>query len=220
MHLWNGSLSSSFVIDSQTVTVHTAVHSELDALAVQVCSPLVATGSVGVGLAFPYASTAFAGGTDWSVPGRHESSLVPGHPGVINHTLDNTTYFVHTTLSSGAQARPGAAPHDWIIASADNAQCLALTLWFSLSLQPPHSPPPSAHEVFRASASAWPQRWLSGAALDLSGSTADGARELERRVVLSQYILMSQEAGSNPPQETGLMTNSWYGTWRRQKPTN
>eukprot|EP01047_Picozoa_sp_COSAG01_P010414 COSAG01_NODE_439_length_17034_cov_5.326484_15_plen_27_part_01 len=22
---------------------------------------------------------------------------------------------------------------------------------------------------------------------------------------------MSQEAGSNPPQETGLMTNSWYG---------
>lgn len=30
-------------------------------------------------------------------------------------------------------------------------------------------------------------------------------------MVLSQYILMSQEAGSNPPQETGLMTNSWYG---------
>jgi hypothetical protein len=26
-----------------------------------------------------------------------------------------------------------------------------------------------------------------------------------------RYILMSQEAGSNPPQETGLMTNSWYG---------
>ena len=34
---------------------------------------------------------------------------------------------------------------------------------------------------------------------------------LASRGRLSQYIMMSQEAGSNPPQETGLMTNSWYG---------
>ena len=48
-------------------------------------------------------------------------------------------------------------------------------------------------------------------ALELSGSTAPGAAALERRLVLSQFIMMSQEAGSNPPQETGLMLTSWYG---------
>jgi hypothetical protein len=37
------------------------------------------------------------------------------------------------------------------------------------------------------------------------------ARELERRVVLSQYLTAVNCSGSLPPQETGLTTNSWYG---------
>jgi hypothetical protein len=37
------------------------------------------------------------------------------------------------------------------------------------------------------------------------------ARELERRIVLSQYLTAIQCAGSLPPQETGLTCNSWYG---------
>ena len=67
---------------------------------------------------------------------------------------------------------------------------------------PPQAPLPSAAQVFAANATAWAKQWHNGAALDLSGSTAGGAAELERRVVLSQYIMMSQEAGSNPPQES------------------
>jgi len=34
---------------------------------------------------------------------------------------------------------------------------------------------------------------------------------LERRIVLSQYLTAIQCAGSIPPQETGLVCNSWYG---------
>ena len=34
---------------------------------------------------------------------------------------------------------------------------------------------------------------------------------LDRRVILSQYLLRAQEAGSFPPQETGLTYNSWFG---------
>ena len=37
------------------------------------------------------------------------------------------------------------------------------------------------------------------------------AAELERRVVLSQYLMAIQSAGIYPPQETGLTYNSWYG---------
>ena len=40
---------------------------------------------------------------------------------------------------------------------------------------------------------------------------APGAREIERRVVLSQYQTAIQCAGSLPPQETGLTCNSWFG---------
>src|SRR5690606_23471552 len=42
-------------------------------------------------------------------------------------------------------------------------------------------------------------------------STDPRAKELERRVVLSQYLTKVQCTGDNPPQETGLTFNSWYG---------
>src|ERR1700749_11851 len=38
--------------------------------------------------------------------------------------------------------------------------------------------------------------------------------ELERRIVLSQYLMKVNEAGSLPPQESGLVNNGWYGGFR------
>jgi hypothetical protein len=60
--------------------------------------------------------------------------------------------------------------------------------------------------AFRASTDHWQRFWSTGAAIDLSASP-----ELERRVVLSQYLTAIQCAGSLPPQETGLTCNSWFG---------
>ena len=47
--------------------------------------------------------------------------------------------------------------------------------------------------------------------VDFSECTDSRAAELERRVVLSQYLTKIQSSGSMPPQETGLTYNSWYG---------
>jgi hypothetical protein len=52
---------------------------------------------------------------------------------------------------------------------------------------------------------------MHSAAVDFSGSTDPRATELERRIILSQYLLRIQDAGDYPPQETGLTYNSWYG---------
>ncbi len=52
---------------------------------------------------------------------------------------------------------------------------------------------------------------MHGGAVDLSGSTDPRARELERRIVLSQYLTAINCAGTTPPQETGLVCNSWWG---------
>lgn len=57
----------------------------------------------------------------------------------------------------------------------------------------------------------WNSFWKEGAAVDFSACTAPRAKELERRVVLSQYLLAIQSAGTTPPQETGLTYNSWFG---------
>ncbi len=71
---------------------------------------------------------------------------------------------------------------------------------------------PAGDAVRAAAARHWPAFWQSGGALDLAGSRDPRWRELERRVVLSQYLLAVNEAGSLPPQESGLLNNSgWYG---------
>jgi hypothetical protein len=47
--------------------------------------------------------------------------------------------------------------------------------------------------------------------MDFSGSSDSRAAELERRIVLSQYLTAIQSRGCIPPAETGLTCNSWYG---------
>ena len=53
--------------------------------------------------------------------------------------------------------------------------------------------------------------WTRGGAIDLSGSKDPRWKELERRIVLSQYLMWVNSAGSMPPAEIGL-----YGidAWR------
>lgn len=63
-----------------------------------------------------------------------------------------------------------------------------------------------------AAAAAWNQYWNEGAFVDIASNTQDPrAFELERRVILSQYLTRANSAGVAPPQETGLLCNSWVG---------
>jgi hypothetical protein len=73
------------------------------------------------------------------------------------------------------------------------------------------SDPLSAREVAAASARRWEGFWTGGGCVEIGGSRDPRGTELERRIVLSQYLTAIQCAGSLPPQETGLTCNSWYG---------
>lgn len=87
------------------------------------------------------------------------------------------------------------------------------TLSFTCAFAPRPLPKslPTADAVLAASRKGWPAYWKSGGAIDLSGSKDRRWRELERRIVLSQYLMKVNEAGSLPPQESGLVNNGWYG---------
>lgn len=65
--------------------------------------------------------------------------------------------------------------------------------------------------MVEASERHWARFWSTGGAVDLSGGGDERAHELERRIVLSQYLTAIHCAGSYPPAETGLMANSWRG---------
>jgi hypothetical protein len=56
-----------------------------------------------------------------------------------------------------------------------------------------------------ASAARWESFWRSGGAIDLSASRDPRWKELERRIVLSQYLMAAMSAGTWPSSENGLM---------------
>ncbi len=91
---------------------------------------------------------------------------------------------------------------------------LELTAWFSP--RPFEQGADNAEAVQAASREHWKQYWTSGGAIDLSGNDDRRAAELERRIVLSQYVMAVHDAGSLPPQETGLAVNSWFGKFHME----
>src|SRR5439155_5449903 len=70
---------------------------------------------------------------------------------------------------------------------------------------------PTFEQTKNAAAEHWNRFWTTGGAIDLSLSKDPRWHELERRIVLSQYLTAIQCSGSYPPQETGLTYNSWEG---------
>jgi hypothetical protein len=68
-----------------------------------------------------------------------------------------------------------------------------------------------------AAAAMWLKYWMSGGFVDLSHTGDANAVELERRVILSKYLTRVHSAGMTPPQETGLLSNSWSGKVRLLK---
>jgi len=209
LDLWNGVIVSHFRLDGQAVDVQTVCHPTLDAVAVRVQSPLVASGRVRIQLRFPY-GTGQTTAADWSKPDAHRTVLARPRPNEARlvRTLDADTYGVTARWwPSGVLA--GDGPHTYVLTAAPGSGSLALVTAFAPAA--PTDPLPTFDDARAVAAAHWNRFWSIGGAIDLSGSSDPRWRELERRIVLSQYLTAIQCAGRYPPQETGLTFNSWEG---------
>jgi hypothetical protein len=71
---------------------------------------------------------------------------------------------------------------------------------------------PSCTETKAVCGARWKKHWSTGGAIDLSASKDARWQELERRIVLSQYLMAVMSAGSWPSSENGLMgIDGWRG---------
>lgn len=71
---------------------------------------------------------------------------------------------------------------------------------------------PGFEEVAQASARSWEKFWTTGGAIDLSGSTDPRAPELERRIVLSQYLTAITCSGRDIEMPSGLSQITYFGS--------
>ena len=213
LDLATGVITSRFELAGKSVEVVTACHGELDVLGLRIASGLLAEERLSVELAFPYGSTESSGnGADWTKPNAHITNPAPGYLDAaltdFSRTLDNANYQV-LLRHQPALVAP-AAPHTYHI-STPGTDTMELSLHFLSGHNAQHPLSPSVNEIRNSSAGAWSNFWSSGAAIDLGISTDKRAGELERRIVLSQYLTAIHCAGPLPSQETGLLCNSWFG---------
>jgi hypothetical protein len=209
LDMWNGALHSRFKFEGQPVDVETICHPDNDILAVRVVSPLFKQSRLSVRIRFPYGTGATVT-ADWAHPEAHETTLrrVGTDAALFSRRLDADIYQVAAKWSGGAELRQ-VAKHEFVLQPNDKADAIELVCAFvprSIS-----SPLPNFTQTRKASKAHWNEFWKTGAAIDLSESKDPRWRELERRIVLSQYLTAIQCSGHLPPQETGLTYNTWEG---------
>jgi hypothetical protein len=214
LDLWSGMVTSSFEVDGVPVHVETAVAGPRDEVAVSIESALIAQGRLKVRIAFPYASESFGPEyEDWGHPDLHTTVMtLRGATGAdFARTVDSTHYAVRARWSPGVSIVE-TGKHQYLLSSKGGR--IELTAWFSPKAIAAEADTVAAAEA--ASREHWRRYWMSGGALDLSGNTDPRAAELERRIVLSEYVMAVHDAGTLPPQETGLGVNSWYGKFHME----
>ena len=210
--LWDGEIESSFTTDGEKVEVTTGVHPTKDALYARIVSNLLRDHRATVALRFSYPTGKHSDdGTDWTKPKRHHSTIIAQdkHSALIKRTLDSTTYYVCIQWEGGATFKACDRHHFELTTDED-------ILTFSAEYLP-HQPNQADTTGFeydqyhKAALRHWNHWWKQGAFVDFSRCTDPRAKELERRVVLSQYLTQINCANNMPPQESGLTYNTWFG---------
>ncbi len=214
LDMWRGVITSKFEIEGNPVKVTTVCHPQLDLLAVRIESKLVASGRLGVRIAFPRGHDIATKNTptlDWSNPGIHETEIIRPGPGWawLQRKVLDARYQVVVAWGLGGRFSETKL-HEFKIASTNLEPVLEFTVAFD-----PGPDRPSMWSTVEATATAseerWKEFWSKGAAVDFSGSTDPRANRIEERIILSRYLMAAQMAGDVPPQESGLTCNTWYG---------
>lgn len=227
LDVWNGVVTSEFVVDGQQVTVVTQGDLESDAVAFTVESDLVASGALEVLLDFPYPPIhttkykyeVFVGVYDF--PANHTTILKESrenrHTAHIYHEMQETKYHVNLRWASDAplaltreqpERSTAINAHRFTLENRRNSSSLSFTTHFSPEKRVPSAP----STIRKRSVKDWHNYWKKGGFVDLTESSNAAADELQRRIILSQYhVRVNSAAKGQSPQESGLMNNGWYG---------
>ena len=205
MDLWSGTQTSTYQISGQPVRVETCVHPALDAVAVRIESPLAALGDLQVALDFP--CPALQNGNwvgNFERLDGHATEMTPAGERRADflRRADAATYHASLAWSPGGKLAQGSSPHRFVLSGAGTNRIEFICAFSPAKIS---GELPTVGVSFEEAAEHWKTFWSTGGAIDLSGSKDPRWRELERRIVLSQYHLAAQSAGSYPSAEIGLM---------------
>ena len=208
LDLYTGVLTSEFILFGEKISVTTVCAASADVLGFSILASSSCLEHLSVGLFFPYGSH-LKNASDWSSDDLHTSDIKNVRSGcernefkhgefLIKRRLDDDTYSV---MLCGVDSIERTRAHCFEVKGNE----------FTVSFSCAEHKKMSFKQVVDDSSEWWHEFWNKGGAVDFSAAKDPRAHELERRVILSQYLTAIQCSGSLPPQETGLSCNSWYG---------
>ncbi|MFC4402157.1 glycoside hydrolase family 65 [Gracilibacillus xinjiangensis] len=210
--LWSGIITSSYKVKGQAVIVKTVCDTKTDTIGVSIVSPLLQSGRISLIQSFPcpdisHNSWSKATALNWEDEDRHQTSVVNHNEEqvLLKREMDDDYYYLQ--LEKGGAAFNHIDTHHYQLIPPQ-ANEYRFTVTYSPVKEMEGN---SMEKTVKNSQQFWQDFWQGGAFVSFEGSTDERAGELERRVILSQYLTRIHSSGDIPPQETGLMYNSWFG---------
>ena len=204
LNMWEGMIKSSFIYKGKAYKVETTCDPVLDMIATHIQSK----GTIAVDVRFAYPTGGHCDDAcDWTKDKLHSTTLVAqtSNSAVLKRIIDETVYFVMLRWQGAAKLKQKGKNFYQLQAKSSD---LKLTCEYAEQTSTANK---TFAEVADAAKAYWMGYWKKGGMADFSNCKDPRAKEMERRVVLSQYLLAIQDAGDTPPQETGLTYNSWFG---------
>ncbi|MBR2360960.1 MAG: hypothetical protein IKA75_11210 [Bacteroidaceae bacterium] len=212
LDLLDGKILSSYKLNGKPVSVETVCHPERDILS----SMIAATEPMAINLRYAYPTGAHSDdASNWNANDKHSTTLVStdANKAVLKRVIDESIYYVVLQWEGDAVLTEKEKNYFVLNAGQDTLKfsCEYLGVDKYTDADEAERSLPAYAEVSSSASAYWNGFWMNGGMVDFSECTDPRAPELERRVVLSQYLMAIQAAGDTPPQETGLTYNSWFG---------
>ncbi len=218
LDLWRGTLTSKYTLASHPVQVESAAHTERDALGFRIVSPLNKTERLSIQFQFPRAYDFAIKNTpdmDFTRDREHHTHIQQQTKNtlILNREVDDLTFTIAIHWQGKANIEQRSAHVFELIAAKQ--QKFEFTVEY-MQQNAPRKTSLTTKKIIQSAQKFWPVYWQAGAFVDLSQSSNPHAQELQRRILLSQYLLATQARDTIPTQETGLTSSSWYGKFHTE----
>ncbi|MCQ2256017.1 MAG: hypothetical protein MJZ29_11025 [Bacteroidaceae bacterium] len=212
LNMMTGELSSQFRYAGKDYKVSTFCNPKADLIAAHI----VTKAKTPLCLRFPYPTGGHSDDAcNWAENEKHstkilfESTSKEGSSVALVREIDETKYYVIVRWKGKAVFKEKAANYFTLTPKSNDWE--VSVEYLEKFPNPVSAIAPDYKTVAAKSTDVWTKFWHNTGVVDFSDCTDPRAPELERRVMLSQWLLATQCAGNTPPQETGLTYNSWFG---------
>ncbi|KAJ5604356.1 hypothetical protein N7510_009510 [Penicillium lagena] len=202
LDLWAGTIQSTFRYKGSEVSVEVWCHPTLPTVGIQIKSDLLESRDLGVFFDFPYSDTnkfdaPYVG--VWNDT-SHNIVKLRSTAGMASfeHIIDSNSNEIMAKWNTEASVSGPLPGSNKFVLSSSGSDTLQLVVAFDTANS--QYKLPSYDNIVAASKEWWADYWVSGAFIDLSATENANATELQRRIILSQYLVAVNEASHNPPQ--------------------